>query len=144
MKKEGMNLPKWTRTKSLTNQRPDYRGPSSYRQKLLLHENPLEINAFLSIWTRTIFEFIYALTCNSWKPLKKIRKLSKMINTVNSILDVFYIFWFAFRCPFSGCLSEVGCLVTGGPISVIGDGRDGPVIRSDIDGTNQEQRFFLE
>ena len=38
-------------------------GPSSYRPKLLLHENPLEINAFLSIWTRTIFEFIYALAC---------------------------------------------------------------------------------
>ena len=31
--------------------------------KLLLHENSLEINAFLSIWTRTIFEFIYASTC---------------------------------------------------------------------------------
>ena len=29
----------------------------------LLHENPFEINAFLSIWTRTIFEFIYALAC---------------------------------------------------------------------------------
>ena len=54
---------KWTRTKSSTNQRPDYRGPSSYRPKLLLHENPLEINAFLSIWSRTIFEFIYASTC---------------------------------------------------------------------------------
>ena len=26
------------------------------------HENPPEINAFLSIWTRIIFEFIYALT----------------------------------------------------------------------------------
>ena len=63
IKNEGMNLPNWTRTKSLTNQRPDYRGPSSYRQKLLLHENPLEINTFLSIWTRTLFEFIYALTC---------------------------------------------------------------------------------
>ena len=31
--------------------------------KILLHENSLEINAFLSIWTRTIFEFIYASTC---------------------------------------------------------------------------------
>ena len=37
--------------------------PSSYRPKLLLHENPLEINAYLSIWTRTIFEFIYAMAC---------------------------------------------------------------------------------
>ena len=40
-------------------------GSNSYRPKLLLHENPLEINAFLSIWTRTIFEFIYALTCTN-------------------------------------------------------------------------------
>ena len=38
-------------------------GPSSYRPKLLLHEYPREKNAFLSIWTRTIFEFIYAMTC---------------------------------------------------------------------------------
>jgi len=45
---------KWTRTKSSTNLRPDYRGPGSYRPWLFLHENPLEINAFLSIWTRTI------------------------------------------------------------------------------------------
>ncbi len=63
MQNEGMNLPKWTRTKSSTNQRPDYRGPSSYRPRLLLHENGREINAFLSIWTRAIFEFIYALSC---------------------------------------------------------------------------------
>ena len=70
MKSEGMNLPKWTRTKSSTNQRPDYRGPSSYRPKLLLHENPLEINGFLSIWTRTIFEFIYASTCNVLDKIK--------------------------------------------------------------------------
>ena len=46
MKNEGMNLPKWTRTKSSTNQRPDYRGPSSNRPKLLLHGNPPDINAF--------------------------------------------------------------------------------------------------
>ena len=63
IKNEGMNLPEWTRTKSSTSQRPDYRGLSSYRPRLLLHENLLEINAFSSIWTRTIFEFIYALIC---------------------------------------------------------------------------------
>ena len=38
-------------------------GPSSYRPKLKPHENPREINTFLLIWTRTIFEFIYALAC---------------------------------------------------------------------------------
>ena len=37
--------------------------------KLLLHENLLEINAFLPIWTRTIFEFICSLTCRSVKYL---------------------------------------------------------------------------
>ena len=36
-------------------------GPSSYRPKLLLHENQFEIDAFFSIWTRTIFEFIYVI-----------------------------------------------------------------------------------
>ena len=38
-------------------------GPSSYRPKLLLPGKPTRKNAFLSIWTRTIFEFIYAMTC---------------------------------------------------------------------------------
>ena len=41
-------------------------GPSSYKPKLSLHQNPRDINTILSIWTRTIFEFIYALTFIMW------------------------------------------------------------------------------
>ena len=37
-------------------------GPSSYGPKLLLPVKPTRKNAFLSIWTRTIFEFISAMT----------------------------------------------------------------------------------
>jgi len=38
-------------------------GPSSYRPKWTLYQNQREVNGLLSIWTRTIFEFIYAWTC---------------------------------------------------------------------------------
>ena len=37
-------------------------GASSYKEKLALHRNQRDINPFLSIRTRTIFEFIYALS----------------------------------------------------------------------------------
>ena len=59
----GMNLSIWTCTKSSTNQRPDYRWSKFLETEIIASSKTKRNKCFLSIWTRTIFEFNYASAC---------------------------------------------------------------------------------